>query len=131
MLPKNCAAVREITLSDPRITVADSLSPLEINRAGIKKRSYKHTVHKIVIPRPHGREIDEENVYHCVVEYATPLMSLYEMFKHPEADFSRQERDHQVKLPVITVLQAAIILVAMASEILGFKFFLIDQIVSI
>ena len=100
LLPKNCAAGSEIKESDPRVTVADALSPLEINRAGIKKRSYKHTVHKIVIPRPDGREIDEENVYHCVVEYATPLLSLYEMSGHPEAGFSRQERDHQVNCPV-------------------------------
>ena len=100
LLPKNCAAESEITRSDPRVTVANSLAPLKRNTAGIKQRPYQHTVHKIVIPRPDGREIDEENVFHCVVEYATPLLSLYEMSRHPDAGFSRQERDHQVNCPV-------------------------------
>ena len=92
LLPKNCAAGSDITASDPRVTMVDSLDPLEINRAGIKKRSYKHTVHKIEIERPDGKV----NEYHCVVEYATPLLSLFEMSRNSEAGLSRQERDHQV-----------------------------------
>ncbi|KAL9983080.1 hypothetical protein ACROYT_G005209 [Oculina patagonica] len=46
------------------------------------------------MPRPDGG-IDE---YHFVLEYATPLMSLYDMSMHKDACLSRQERDHQVVL---------------------------------
>ncbi|KAJ7375222.1 hypothetical protein OS493_001966 [Desmophyllum pertusum] len=40
------------------------------------------------MPRPDGK-IDE---YHFVLEYATPLMSLYDMSMLAEATFTAQER---------------------------------------
>ena len=92
LLPKNCYTYATIEEADPRITVAGNLDSYDINRGGILKRSYKHTVHKIEMLRLDG-EVDE---YHVVLEYATPLMSLYDMSQHPEGGLSRQERDEQV-----------------------------------
>ena len=92
LLPKNCYTYATIEEADPRITVAENLDSYDINRGGILKRSYKHTVHKIDMLRLDG-EVDE---YHVVLEYATPLMSLYDMSQHPEGGLSRQERDEQV-----------------------------------
>ena len=46
------------------------------------------------MPRPDG-EVDK---YYVVLEYATPLMSLYDMSQHPEGGLSRKERDEQVTL---------------------------------
>ena len=92
LLPKNCYTYATIEKADPRITVAGNLASYDINRGGILKRSYKHTVHKIEMPRPDG-EVDK---YYVVLEYATPLMSLYDMSQHPEGGLSRQERDEQV-----------------------------------
>ena len=92
LLPKNCYTYDKIVDADRRITVAGNLDPYEINRGGILKRSYKHTVHRIEMPRPDG-EVDE---YHVVLEYATPLMSMYDMSEHAECGLSREERDEQV-----------------------------------
>ena len=92
LLPKNCYTYDKIVDADSRITVAGNLDSYDINRGGISKRSYKHTVHRIEMPRPDG-EVDE---YHVVLEYATPLMSLYDMSEHAECGLSRAGRDEQV-----------------------------------
>ena len=92
LLPKNCYTYDKIVDADSRITVAGNLDSYDINRGGISKRSYKHTVHRIEMPRPDG-EVDE---YHVVLEYATPLMSLYDMSEHSECGLSREGRDEQV-----------------------------------
>ena len=92
LLPKTCFAYPEIEQADPRVKSAGNLPPSKINRGGIKERIYKHTVHRVDMPCPDGTT--EE--YHFILEYATPLMSLYEMSEHAEAPLNRQERDHQV-----------------------------------
>ena len=33
--------------------------------------------------------------HYCIVEYATPLLSLYEMSMNPEAGMSKEKRDRQ------------------------------------
>ena len=72
LLPKSCYTYDKIVEADPRIEVAGNLKSYDIDRGGISKRSYKHTVHRIKMPRP-------DDDYYVVLEYATPLMSLYDM----------------------------------------------------
>ena len=92
LLPKDCYTYDKIVDADPRITVAGNLDSYDINFGGVMKRSYVHTVHRIHMPRPDGN-VDE---YHVVLEYATPLMSLYNMSRHGECGLSLQDRDEQV-----------------------------------
>ena len=92
LLPKNCYTYSRISAADPRITYVGNLPSIHINRHGILQRSYKHPVHRIEILHPNG-QADE---YHVIVEYATPLMSLYDMSANPECGMSREERDEQV-----------------------------------
>ena len=92
LLPKTCYAFEEISKADDRVKWAGKLPASKINRAGILERSYQHAVHRIEMPRPDGT-VDE---YHFVLEYATPLMSLYEMSSHAKAPLTGPERDHQV-----------------------------------
>ena len=89
LLPKNCYTYSRIEDTDPRIRYAGSLYSYQINRGGT---SYRHPVHRIEMPLPNG-EVGE---YHVIVEYATPLMSLYDMSQNPECGMSREERDEQV-----------------------------------
>ena len=89
LIPKNSFTYNEIKDADERIKSAGNLEPYETHRGGISKRRYQHTVHQIKMPRP------DEDLY-VVLEYATPLMSLHDMSKHPECGLSRQERDEQV-----------------------------------
>ena len=77
-----------------RVKWACNLPECKINRGGIKARSYKHAVQRIEMPRPDGG-VDK---YHFVLEYATPLMNLYDMSTHADAPLGREERDHQVTI---------------------------------
>ena len=92
LLPKTCFTYDDIEHADGRVKWAGNLPECRINRGGIKARSYKHAVHRIEMPRPDGG-VDN---YHFVLEYATPLMNLYDMSKYTDAPLSRHERDHQV-----------------------------------
>ena len=92
LLPKTCYIYSDIEEADDRVKWAGNLSECKINRGGIKARSYKHAVHRIEMPRPVGGV----EKYHFVLEYATPLMILYDMSDHGDASMSGQERDHQV-----------------------------------
>lgn len=94
LLPKTCYTFDAITKADPRVKWAGKLPASKINRAGILERSYQHAVHRIEMPLPDGT-VEE---YHFVLEYATPLMSLYEMSDHAKAPLTGPERDHQVVL---------------------------------
>ena len=90
LIPKNCFTCNEINNADKRIKSDGNLEPYERHRGGISRRRYQHTVHQIEMPRP------GEDPHYLVLEYATPLMSLYNMSKHPECGLSGQERDEQV-----------------------------------
>ena len=92
LLPKTCFTCDDIEQADSRVKWVGNLPESKINRGGIKERSYKHAVHEIVMPFPDGTE----EKYHFIVEYATPLMSLYDMSRFTDAQLTGSERDHQV-----------------------------------
>ena len=92
LLPKTCYTYDAIVKADNRVKCAGSLPEYLTNRAGKQARSYKHSVHRIEMPTSDGRMKE----YHFILEYATPLMSLYDMSLHADASLTRQERDHQV-----------------------------------
>ncbi|XP_022784641.1 stimulator of interferon genes protein-like isoform X2 [Stylophora pistillata] len=95
LLPKSCFTCDDIEHADSRVKWAGNLPESKINRGGIKERSYKHAVHEIVMP-PFPDGTGEK--YHFIVEYATPLMTLYDMSKFADAQLTDPERDHQVLL---------------------------------
>ena len=92
LVPKTCFIYDDITWADPRVKWVGNLPELKVSRAGIKEKTYKHSVHKIEMPRPDGAV----ERYHFILEYATPLMNLYDMSHHADAPFDRKEQDHQV-----------------------------------
>ena len=92
LLPKTCYTCADIVEADSRVKWVGHLPELKISRGGIKERIYKHSVHKIEMPRPDGAV----ERYHFILEYATPLMNLYDMSEYADAPFNREERDHQV-----------------------------------
>ena len=100
LLPKTCYTFADIQEADFRVKWAGNLPEIKLNRGGIKPRSYKHSVHLIEMPRPDG----DKDEYYFILEYATPLLSLYDMSNHAPASLSVQERDHQVKLVDIFLL---------------------------
>ena len=92
LVPKTCFICDDITWADPRVKWVGYLPERKVSRGGIKERIYKHSVHKIEMPRPDGAV----ERYHVILEYARPLMDLYDMSHHADAPFDRKEQDHQV-----------------------------------
>ena len=88
LIPKNCYTWQRIEDADSRVKVAGTLMPFEIYRAGTK-RTYKLTVHSIQFA-------GEAEPCYLVLEYATTLMTLYEMSREAEAGLSAEQRDEQV-----------------------------------
>ena len=88
LVPKDCSTFPNIHEADPRVTADGKLEPYEVYRAGTK-RVYNYIVHSI------QRTAEEEPCY-IVLEYATTLMTLYEMSMYTNSGLSSQQRDEQV-----------------------------------
>ena len=84
-LPKTCFTFADIVEADTRVKWVGNLPELKMNRGGIKGRVYKHSVHKIEMPRHDGTV----EGYHFILEHATLLMSLY-MSEHADAPLNRE-----------------------------------------
>ncbi|XP_060110027.1 stimulator of interferon genes protein [Heteronotia binoei] len=90
LIPLNCEMYENLGKADSRIQFINNLPEVTMDQAGIKRRSYKNSVYGV---------LDENQKMHCcVVEYATPLQSLYAMSQDDSAAFSRQTRLEQAKL---------------------------------
>ncbi|XP_048176271.1 stimulator of interferon genes protein isoform X3 [Corvus hawaiiensis] len=90
LIPLSCDVYDDLEKADSNIQYVTDLTETTLARAGTKKRVYKHSLYAIR---------DEENqLWYCAVEYATPLQSLYAMSQDECAAFSREERLEQAKL---------------------------------
>ncbi|KAF1540999.1 hypothetical protein FQV10_0010137, partial [Eudyptes schlegeli] len=90
LVPLSCDVYDDLEKADSNIQYLTDLTETTLTRAGTKKRVYKHSLYAIR---------DEDNkLWHCAVEYATPLQSLYAMSQDECAAFSREDRLEQAKL---------------------------------
>ncbi|NXO87638.1 STING protein, partial [Sitta europaea] len=90
LVPLSCDVYDDLEKADSNIQYMTDLSETTLARAGTKKRVYKHSLYAVR---------DEENqLWHCAVEYATPLQCLHAMSQDECAAFSREERLEQAKL---------------------------------
>ncbi|XP_074912625.1 stimulator of interferon genes protein [Buteo buteo] len=90
LVPLSCDVCDDLEKADSNIQYLTDLTEITLTRAGTKKRVYKHSLYAIR---------DEDNkLWHCAVEYATPLQSLYAMSQDECAAFSREDRLEQAKL---------------------------------
>jgi len=90
VIPKDCYCYSSFTDVDKRIKFVDNTHPHEVDRAGVQRRVYKNSVYKI--------EASSGKVYHCLMEYATPLMSLYDMALHQNSGIDVSWKEEQVVL---------------------------------
>ncbi|KAL5012901.1 hypothetical protein ScPMuIL_011452 [Solemya velum] len=90
LVPRSCYCYPSLNDADSRITIAGTPEPISASRAGTIKRLYKNTIYKI-----EGKT--EEDTYYFVAEYATPVLSLYEMAESDEAGLSADEKLNQMK----------------------------------
>ncbi|KFQ23523.1 Stimulator of interferon genes protein, partial [Mesitornis unicolor] len=90
LVPLSCDVCDDLEKADSNIQYLMDVAETTLTRAGTRKRVYKHSLYAIR---------DEDNkLWHCAVEYATPLQSLYAMSQDECAAFSREERLEQAKL---------------------------------
>ncbi|KAA0709680.1 Stimulator of interferon genes protein [Triplophysa tibetana] len=97
LLPLNAAAPNKPEDEDNHVVFHENLPELQLNRAGVRQRSYKNSVYKIT---GHNNE-----TYYCALEYATPLQTLYLMSQDRDAGFGEKERKEQVLLFYRTLSQ--------------------------
>ncbi|XP_023791929.1 stimulator of interferon genes protein [Cyanistes caeruleus] len=90
LIPLNCDVCDDLEKADSNIQYVTDLTETTLARAGTKKRVYKHSLYAI--------RDEEKQPWHCAVEYATPLQTLYAMSQDECAAFSREERLEQAKL---------------------------------
>uniref|UniRef100_W5N4B5 Stimulator of interferon genes protein n=1 Tax=Lepisosteus oculatus TaxID=7918 RepID=W5N4B5_LEPOC len=90
LIPLSCCIPDKLEEADDNISFLDNLPDITIDRAGIRKRVFKHSIYTVYdqAKRPH----------YCVVEYATPLVTLYQMSQEAMAGFDAEERLQQSTL---------------------------------
>ncbi|XP_062331882.1 stimulator of interferon genes protein isoform X2 [Osmerus eperlanus] len=90
LLPLNANIAQNLEDEDTNIQFYDNLPNIELDRAGVRGRVYKHSVYSV---------LDENGKSHqCAMEYATSLMTLYQMSHESNSGFGERERREQVLL---------------------------------
>lgn len=90
LFPLDCGVPDDLSVVDPNIRFLHELPPQHTDRAGIKGRVYTNSVYELL---ENGRLVGT-----CVLEYATPLQTLFAMSQDSRAGFSREDRLEQAKL---------------------------------
>lgn len=90
LVPVNANISHKLEDEDNNIRFYDNLRNTEIDRAGVQRRVYKHSVYRVQDESGKGHQF--------VAEYATPLLTLYNMSQEASAGFGESERRHQVLL---------------------------------
>ncbi|KAM3613141.1 uncharacterized protein V6R79_021243 [Siganus canaliculatus] len=90
LIPLDANISHKLEDEDDNISFYDNLPNTELDRAGVRGRVYKHSVYTVHDEKRKGHE--------CVVEFATPLLTLYRMSQESSAGFGEPERRQQVLL---------------------------------
>ncbi|XP_051019748.1 stimulator of interferon genes protein [Acomys russatus] len=90
LFPLDCGMPDDLSVADPNIRFRDMLPQHSIDRAGVKNRVYSNSVYELL---ENGRPVGA-----CILEYATPLQTLFAMSQDGKAGFSREDRFEQAKL---------------------------------
>ncbi|XP_069027072.1 stimulator of interferon genes protein isoform X1 [Embiotoca jacksoni] len=90
LIPLNANIAHKLEDEDDNIHFYDNLPNVQIDRAGVRGRVFRHSVYSV---------LDEnKKAHHCVVEYATPLLTLYSLSHESSAGLGEPERRQQVLL---------------------------------
>lgn len=89
LVPSSCYCYPSLENADNRMSVCKP-GPETINasRSGNISRTYSNTVYRFQLE-------NDKTTYFCCAEYATPVLSLYEMSQHEEAGLSVEDRHVQ------------------------------------
>ncbi|CAL1614137.1 unnamed protein product [Knipowitschia caucasica] len=90
LVPLNANISHKLEDEDERVQFYDNLPNSRLDRAGVRGRVYKHSVYRVLSSKGQAQT--------CVVEYATPLLTLYGMSQDASAGFGEPQRRQQVLL---------------------------------
>uniref|UniRef100_A0A8D0MU05 Stimulator of interferon genes protein n=1 Tax=Sus scrofa TaxID=9823 RepID=A0A8D0MU05_PIG len=90
LFPLDCGVPDDLSVADPNIRFLHELPQQSADRAGIKGRVYTNSIYELL---ENGQPAGV-----CVLEYATPLQTLFAMSQDGRAGFSREDRLEQAKL---------------------------------
>ncbi|XP_053763429.1 stimulator of interferon genes protein isoform X3 [Panthera pardus] len=90
LFPLDCGVPDDMSVADPNIRFLYELPQQSADRAGTKGRVYTNSVYALL---ENGQQAGI-----CVLEYATPLQTLFAMSQDGRAGFSREDRLEQAKL---------------------------------
>uniref|UniRef100_A0A8D1SG45 Stimulator of interferon genes protein n=2 Tax=Sus scrofa TaxID=9823 RepID=A0A8D1SG45_PIG len=90
LFPLDCGVPDDLSVADPNIRFLHELPQQSADRAGIKGRVYTNSIYELL---ENGQPAGV-----CVLEYATPLQTLFAMSQYGRAGFSREDRLEQAKL---------------------------------
>ncbi|XP_064018323.1 stimulator of interferon genes protein [Pogoniulus pusillus] len=90
LVPLSCDVADDLERADSDIQYVADLGETTLARGGTRHRLYRHSLYAV--------SGENGEPWHCVLEFATPLQSLYAMSQDACAAFSREERLEQAKL---------------------------------
>ncbi len=90
VIPRDCYCDSKFDNVDNRIKFIGNTHSHLADRAGVQSRVYKNSVYEI---KP-----SSDKVYHCLMEYAPPLMSLHEMANRQNPGLDVSWKEEQVVL---------------------------------
>ncbi|XP_068960440.1 stimulator of interferon genes protein isoform X2 [Petaurus breviceps papuanus] len=90
LIPLDCKVPDNLSQADPNIRFLQELPEHRADRAGVKGRVYSNSIYTIW---ENGQQAEV-----CVLEFATPLQTLFAMSQDERAGFSRKDRLEQAKL---------------------------------
>jgi len=89
IVSKNCNGYAKFVDLDDRITYKGQLYPLYCTRGGVQNRKFVNSVYEIKLENCGLTE-------YLVLEYATPLLCMYDMAQNMKANFTMRDLEQQV-----------------------------------
>lgn len=90
VIPKDCYCYDTFSDIDKRIQYKTSMPEIRKTRGGVQERVYKNTLYEVQVT-PNGKPL------YVMMEYATPVLSMYDMCKHTKANFTEEDLSSQVQ----------------------------------
>ncbi|XP_077979809.1 stimulator of interferon genes protein 2-like [Glandiceps talaboti] len=91
VIPESCVIPSNIGEDHPNVIFQNKLPPVIKHRAGVRDRQYVNSVYQVT-------DVIRGYPQYCILEYATPIASLYDMSMHPESGLNAEDRHQQVQI---------------------------------
>ena len=88
IIPKDGYCYREFSSVDDRIRFQHTMPELKRSRGGVAERIYKNSLYKV--------EIEDKEPKYVTIEYASPLLTFYDMANHAKVSYTNEEKEREI-----------------------------------